>query len=331
MREIISKAKTISELLKNEKYNIDYFQREYKWQEKHIRELIEDLTGKFLEDYQDGHSPESVEEYGHYFLGPIIISHKNNFNYIIDGQQRLTSLTLLLIYLRKIIRERYDSDDFDNDLIISKKYGKKSFNLQIQEREPCMQALLDQQPFDSSGRSESVRNIIARYNDIQQIFPEELRTDALLHFYNWLIYNVHLVEITAYSDDDAYAIFETMNDRGLPLTPTEMLKGFLLANITDISRKNAAVALWKDRIQKLNEYGKDVEADCFKTWLRSRYANKIRERKKNAKPEDFDRIGTQYHRWVRDNLNVIGLIESEDFYRLIDCDFGFKEKKYSDN
>ena len=45
--------------------------------------------------------------------------------------------------------------------------------------------------------------------------------------------NVHLVEITTYSDDVAYTIFETMNDRGLSLSPTDMLKGYLLANITD--------------------------------------------------------------------------------------------------
>ena len=55
-----------------------------------------------------------------------------------------------------------------------------------------------------------------------------------------MIENVHLVEITAYSDADAYTIFETMNDRGLSLTPTDMLKGYLLANITDPDRRNAA-------------------------------------------------------------------------------------------
>ena len=51
------------------------------------------------------------------------------------------------------------------------------------------------------------------------LFPEELRDDALPYFIDWLLENVHLVEITAYSDDDAYTIFETMNDRGLSLTP----------------------------------------------------------------------------------------------------------------
>ena len=50
-----------------------------------------------------------------------------------------------------------------------------------------------------------------------------------------------------------------------------------------------------------------IEADCFKTWLRSQYATKIRERKKGAKPEDFDRIGTEFHRWLRDASEDIGL------------------------
>ena len=56
---------------------------------------------------------------------------------------------------------------------------------------------------------------------------------------DWLIENVHLVEITAYSDGDAYTIFETMNDRGLSLTPADMLKGYLLANITDDGRPDS--------------------------------------------------------------------------------------------
>jgi uncharacterized protein with ParB-like and HNH nuclease domain len=90
-----------------------------------------------------------------------------------------------------------------------------------------------------------------------------------------------------------------MNDRGLSLSPTDMLKGYLLANIEDEAKRTAANARWRERIRELNEAGKEVEPDCFKTWLRSQYATKIRERKKAARPEDFDRIGTEFHRWVR--------------------------------
>lgn len=69
--------------------------------------------------------------------------------------------------------------------------------------------------------------------------------------------------------------------------------------------------------------GKDVEADFFKTWLRSQYATKIRERKRGARPEDFDRIGTEFHRWLRENKEAIGLISSDTFYQLVERDFDF--------
>lgn len=327
MREILGKAKTIRELLKSVKYSIDYYQREYKWQSKQIRELIDDLSDKFLEDYQAGHPRDKVAEYGHYFLGSIIISRKDNANFVVDGQQRLASLSLLLIYLRNLQKERTEQVNID-ELIYSERFGKKSFNLDVEERVPCVEALFEGLPFDATDKPESIQNLLARYDDIGESFPEELRDEALPYFIDWLIENVHLVEITAYTDDDAYTIFETMNDRGLSLSPTEMLKGFLLANITDSSKRNAANAIWKSRVLELSEHGKEVEADCFKAWLRSQYATKIRERKKGAHPEDFGRIGTEYHRWVRDKQGAIGLEQTSDFYRFIDRDFDFYSRQY---
>ncbi len=78
-----------------------------------------------------------------------------------------------------------------------------------------------------------MQNILARYGDMEEVPGGAQRRQALPYFVDWLIENVHLVEITAYSDDDAYTIFETMNDRGLSLSPTDMLKGYLLANIDE--------------------------------------------------------------------------------------------------
>ena len=106
MKEIHGDAKSVAGLLRGVKYSIDYYQREYKWQDKQIRELVDDLTDRFLEDYQQGHDRRRVADYGHYFLGSIIISKKEGASYIVDGQQRLTSLTLLLIFLRNLQRER---------------------------------------------------------------------------------------------------------------------------------------------------------------------------------------------------------------------------------
>ena len=112
------------------------------------------------------------------------------------------------------------------------------------------------------GRTESVQNLYERYRDLGEAFPQELRDDALPYFIDWLLENVHLVEITAYSDDDAYTIFETMNDRGLSLSPTDMLKGYLLANIEE-AKRTAANTRWRDRILELNDCWQGGRAGLF--------------------------------------------------------------------
>lgn len=329
MREILGEAKTVRQLLGGAKYSIDYYQREYKWGKKHVRELIDDLSARFLDDYREQHSREKVEGYGHYFLGSIIISRKDGVSYIVDGQQRLTTLTLLLIYLNNLKKQNPGLGVINIDeLIYSEMYGKKSFNLDVDERAACMAALFEQQPFDANDRPESIQNIVARYQDIAEHLPLEITHQGLPYFVDWLIQNVHLVEITTYSDEDAYIIFETMNDRGLSLSPTDMLKSYLLANIEDEPRRVSANAFWRSRVPEMNEVGKDVAADCFKAWLRSQYASEIRERKKDAKPQDFDLIGTEFHRWVRDNHDEIGLRASSDFARFIEHDFNFYSRQY---
>ncbi|MBF2735933.1 MAG: DUF262 domain-containing protein, partial [Betaproteobacteria bacterium AqS2] len=238
MKEIQGNAKTIRDILNGVKYKIDDYQREYLWKRKHIKELLDDLSEKFSKKHNSGNKRKDVENYERYFLGSIIICEKDGDKYIIDGQQRLTSLTLLLIHVRRLLHcQQKDSHPSQNDqvtdLIYSEKFGTRSFNLDIPDRESCMDALLNNQPFDESQQSESVTNIIQRYRDIEEHYPEELSSEALPYFADWLIYNVYLVEIITYSDSDAYTIFETMNDRGLSLTPTDMLKSYLLAHITE--------------------------------------------------------------------------------------------------
>ena len=88
-RDIDGKGRTLWELFDNRRYAIDTYQREYKWQDKQIRELIDDLSGKFLEDHQPGNSRAQVADYAHYFLGSIIISRRNGESFVVDGQQRL--------------------------------------------------------------------------------------------------------------------------------------------------------------------------------------------------------------------------------------------------
>lgn len=324
--KILGETKTVRELLKGVKYAIDYYQREYKWQEKQVGEMVDDLCDTFREGYDPSHARTKVAEYPRYFLGSIIISDKGGESHIVDGQQRLTSLTLLLIFLNNLQKKLPGQVNVD-ELIFCEKYGEKSFNIQVDERTPLMEALFKDQPVDVAGKPESVQNLHHRYEDLKDSFPEDLSKEALPYFIDWLLENVVLVKITADSDEDAYTIFETMNDRGLSLSPTEMLKGYLLANISGDKRTQANNG-WRARIRQLNEAGKEVESDCLKAWFRSQYAQKIRERKKEAKPEDYDRIGTEFHRWLRDASEHIGLKKSDDFFRFIDRDFDFYSRRY---
>lgn len=326
VRDIQGKTKTVRELLKGVKYAIDYYQREYKWEEKHIQELIDDLTGRFLEDYDPAHDRRKVADYAPYFLGSIIVSKKDGVNFLVDGQQRLTSLTLLLLLLRNLQDTNAVKVNVD-ELIASEQYGEQSFNIDVPERMPTMQALFSGLPPDVAGKSESVQNLYQRYQDIASLFPQEIGEQALPYFIDWLLQKVHLVEITAFSDDDAYTIFETMNDRGLSLSPADMLKGYLLANVSDAKRM-ALNTNWRDQIRAFSEVGKETDADFFKTWLRSQYATKIRERRKGAKAEDFDRIGTEFHRWLREKKDAIGLRKPAEVEQFLESNMAFYGRQY---
>lgn len=336
MREILGDAKNVRALLSGAKYSIDYYQREYKWQAKHVNELLEDLETKFLESYSENDDRSKVEGYARYFLGSVIISDKDGEKFLIDGQQRLTTLTLILIHIHRLLEEDPDHKSNLGDLIYSERFGKLSFNLDVPERNPCMRALFDGETIEENGLPESVTNIISRYRDVVAHFTDsELSGKALPYFADWLIENVYLVEIVSHSDSDAYTIFETMNDRGLSLNPSDMLKGYLLANIEDPDHRMDASKIWRTRVEDLRKVGNgeesgkgEIDADAIKSWLRSQHAVSIRETNRGAVPRDFDLIGTEFHRWVRDKKETIGLTASADFYDFVRDDFSFFTRWY---
>ncbi|WP_218001572.1 DUF262 domain-containing protein [Nocardia niigatensis] len=175
---------------------------------------------------------------------------------------------------------------------------------------------------------ESVRTLVGRYDELDELFPDDLRDRKLPFFIDWLKDRVQLVQITAYTDDDAYAIFETMNDRGLKLTPADMLKGYLLANMRADESRTKANDVWRKRLRDLDDEADDGGSDFLKTWLRSQYSTKIRERKKGARPEDWDRIGTEFHRWLRNDHERIGLVTHQDYYDFVVRDLEFFSRQY---
>lgn len=304
--------KNLAKLLKNEKFSIDEYQREYKWEKGNITELVDDLRGKFLSCYREGDATSAVGGYEDYFLGSIIVSRRGNCNYLVDGQQRVTSLTLFLIHLYHATKESYPAlSNSLCELIYSDNYGEKSFNLEIPERLPILQCLFDGQDFNPSHHDESLQTMHARYQDILSENLAEDLGDALSHFVYWMMNKVGLIEISTDNDNYAYAIFETMNDRGKPLSPVDMLKAYFLAPIDDQARRKQANALWKREVHSLITWGEtlDPERDLtfFKAWFRAQYAETIRERKANTVDRDWELIGgSTVHRWARDHHKRFG-------------------------
>jgi uncharacterized protein with ParB-like and HNH nuclease domain len=305
--KIDANDRTVFDVLNEKKYTVDYFQREYSWEQKHIEQLVTDLTSTFLDVYTEGDPRPSVEHYNNYYLGPFVVSSRNGMKSIIDGQQRLTSLTLFLIYLNNLQKENGGKESIE-PMVFSEKYGEKSFNIQVEERKTCLEKLFldgyyEVQPEDD----ESIVNMTKRYVDIGEAFPDEIKGKAFPYFLDWLKHNVILVEITAYSDDNAYTIFESMNDRGLNLTSTEMLKGYILSRFDESKDREKANRFWRESIQSLHRHNKDEDQKFFQAWLRSQYADTIRQGKAGSSNEDFEKIGTRFHSWFRDNLSKMEL------------------------
>lgn len=312
MKKIEGSPKNLKQLLQNTKYSIHYYQREYMWQRKHIEELIDDLTSEFLDNYSPGDARPAVADYGAYFMGSIVLTSGRE-NAIIDGQQRFSSLTLLLMYLNNRLRKKGLKYGTIDAMIFSESFGTKSYNINVEERRECMDAIYWDKEFDATNCGESVRNLYERYADIESIFPGDIKDDMLLHFCDWLAEKVYFIEIVATTEQDAHKVFVTMNDRGLSLTSTEMLKGYVLSEIKDDGIREKMNGIWKNKVLLLKSDDDKGDETFIKAWLRAHYAETIRETKAGAVNKDFDIIGGSFHKWVRDERTKLGLNDSSDF------------------
>ncbi|NOI67785.1 DUF262 domain-containing protein [Vibrio sp. 99-8-1] len=329
--KIEANNRSILEVLDNKKYTVDYYQREYSWEQTHIEQLVTDLCNAFLDNYAPEHQRPDVAYYNSYYLGPFVLSEKSGKRSIIDGQQRLTSLTLFLIYLNNKQKELGLNESIAG-MIFSDEYGIKSFNINVPERAVCLDALFNQGEYTLPEDADaSTINMVTRYQNICDAFPvDKINVNVLVMFLDWLRRQVVLVEIVAYSDENAYTIFETMNDRGLNLTPTEMLKGFLLSKYRDDAKRKHSNDFWKKTIIDLKAFDKEEDQRFIQAWLRAKYAESIRQSKAGSLNEDFEKIGTRFHNWVRDNLSRMNLAKAgeNEFDAFINTEFRYYVNAY---
>lgn len=343
----IDKTDTLETILTRGKFEVDYYQREYRWGRKQIEQMLMDFYDTFRQYYDpDKHGPPSeVQSYGYYYMGSIICTSESTRK-IIDGQQRLTSLSLLLIYLRNLQNQisgiSYLPVNIDN-LVFKDNFGTMSFNLDVPERNDCMQALWDQNRAYTS-ENESNKNLFARYNDIEELFPDELKGEALPFFIYWLKGKVLLLEIDTPSEDEAHTIFLTMNDRGLSLNSAEMLKAYIIQQVDEADR-NTVNKIWQQNITRIKNafdsqtsgITKAEDVDFISAWLRAKYSNSIRETRKGAEDRDFELLGEKFHNWVRMNARTeMNLTKPNQYKELVTIEMSLmttlylRIKEYSD-
>lgn len=170
--KIDAKDKKLAEVLNGQRYKIDVFQREYRWQRPQIEALISDLASSFTKSYHEGDTIDNYNSYDCYYMGPIVlcVDDKGDLS-IIDGQQRLTSLTLLLIYLNHLQNRLGLIDDLIKDIesyLYVKKGGKKTLVINVESRNDVITKLIqgaDISNDDINSQSESIQNILDRYEE----------------------------------------------------------------------------------------------------------------------------------------------------------------------
>lgn len=336
-KTVDSQTVSLSTLL-SDKYQVDFYQREYVWETKQMQDLIEDLIGEFLRYWDPEDSTSDVIKYGPYYMGEIVLSKtdKADEDYsIIDGQQRMSSLTLVLIYMHHTFGQldQFPKNDIEK-LIYSNHYGTYRFNLHIEERKECINALYKNGKYDPKPNdSVSVNNLVKRYEDISDLWDNRIKEDNIAHFSYWLLNHVLFSRVITNDNQFAYVIFESMNDRGLSLTQVEKLRSYLLACV-DKERRDASMKTFDEVIARLSAIRLSSRSkalfEFFKMYFRGHYADGISQGNTES---DFVRIGKEFYRWVYDSRDKIGLSDDSttyiDFINRIEYFSKVYEKIYS--
>ncbi len=253
---------------KEKPFLIPEYQRPYEWTEEHVETLFEDLW-----EFTISVNPEEKGQ-TNYFLGSIV-SYENEMGEqeIIDGQQRITSLFLLLraIYTK---------------LISTEEKSKEAINF-IQQIEPAIwktndltgevdysQILLKSAVINDEGNN-ILRSIIKtgetqekakdnyslNYRKFVELF-EKVSAENPLKIYQFifnLLNRAILLPITADNQDTALTIFSTLNNRGLPLSDADIFKAKIYNQISDAQKRNQFITYWKEIDEAAQDAGESIQ------------------------------------------------------------------------
>ena len=150
---------TIHQLFNGYRYQLDYYQREYTWESENVRRLVEDLYRRFSAEWDARHDRTDASRYKPYFLGPYVYFQDGDITYLVDGQQRVTTLHLLLILIRNLLVEQDALGEARQleTLICNVMYGERRYTIDIAERAPLLDALMNGKTYEVKARRPAVR------------------------------------------------------------------------------------------------------------------------------------------------------------------------------
>ncbi len=194
-------------------FEIPKYQRGYSWEKKNIRELFEDIE-------------EAIEVKASHYIGTIVLSKTEKAEdvfYVVDGQQRITTTTMIINELVKHL----DADDasFYRRFYISR--GERFRLLPLGKEKDFFKELLTNGESDLIPVNRSQRLLIEAYQEIQGKVSQIVKKENALDYLEQ-IENLQIMEFVEDSEGDAIRIFQTVNDRGKPLTNMEKAKSLLV-------------------------------------------------------------------------------------------------------
>lgn len=248
---------TIKELFSNKKsdFLIPDYQRPYAWGEAECQTLWDDIFAFAFPENDYSRFKSNEDEY---FLGPIV-TFKNDSNKleIIDGQQRLTTLMLLLRAFFSKFGNMKDanaistSDDIAKCIWKTDEFGNPDKNkLKIDSEVSSDEDKEDFLSILKTGNVDSEQK--SRYAKTYRFFQEKIN-EFLSEYPSYFAYlptrilnNCILLPIEAESQDTALRIFSTLNDRGKPLSDTDIFKAQFYKYYSDQGRKEEFIKRWKE-------------------------------------------------------------------------------------
>jgi len=321
--DVQPEKQNIDTLFSNTTYYIDFYQRQYKWTEGPVKRLLDDVFYKFSEEYKKYSDSsldlkEIINKYAWYYLNTYVTNYVNGKLYIVDGQQRLTTLTIILIKLKHLASSfKSDLEAWISQKIVGLSGFEKDFWMNHETHKNAMKELFDGIQTDLIDKTSGLtaKNMVENYTIVSSRVDSELDDKKKFeHFVFYFMYRLVLINLNV-EQTDVPMVFEVINDRGLRLKPYEILKGKLLGQVCKEELDSLKLNdLWDTQIAKVNSI-KDDEIDQFFTYyLRAGFADTVGESRRYDR--DYHRVIFSENKLQLDHnsQNVIAFLKNDYQY-----------------